>query len=236
MRSYRSLGGPFAERPVYSQQEIEDLCSDELRKANLYPAKPQAVRIERFIEKRFGVSPAYEDLPNGVLGFTRFGPKGVERIVVASSLTAAGGKVSDRRINTTLAHEAGHGLLQAHLFLFGAESASLFDGHVDAKSPKILCRQDGVPGNQKRTNYDGRWWEFQANLAIGALLLPRGLFDECVGSFLVETGSFGMRTLPRGARPKAVQSLSEVFDVNPVVARIRVDQIHPEKDGRQLTL
>jgi len=236
MKSCRALKGPFAERPVYSLQEIEEICSDELRKVNLYPTAPQPVRIERFIEKRFGITPKYESLPDGLLGFTKFGPKGVEEIVVADSLTDAGDKVSERRINTTLAHEAGHGLLQAHLFVPGIQSASLFDRDMDPQSPKILCRQDAVAGNQKHTNYDGRWWEFQANQAIGALLLPRPLVEKSLERLLASTGSFGIPKLPLQNREKAIKLMSDVFAVNPIVAQIRLNQIFPEKEGAQLTL
>jgi hypothetical protein len=221
---------------VYSLQEIEDICADELRKVNLYPTEPQPVRIERFIEKRFGVTPEYEDLPDGLLGFTKFGAKGVEKIVVSSTLTATGDKVSERRLNTTLAHEAGHGLLHAHLFVLGVESGSLFDGSVDSHSPKIMCRPDGVAGGEKRTCYDGRWWEFQANQTIGALLLPKPLVDKCLDPLLVAVGSFGMRMLRPQDRGSAVQLLSRVFDVNPVVAHIRMDQMYTKKDEAQLTL
>jgi len=236
MKTYRSSKGPFSERPVYSPQEIEDLCADELRKVNLYPSEPRAVRIDRFIEKRFGVSPAYEDLPDGLLGFTKFGPKGVEKIVVAKSLADDPNKVANRRINTTLAHEAGHGLLHAHLFALGAESASLFDGNVDSKSPKILCREDGIPGIQKRSNYDGRWWEFQANQTIGALLIPKTLAERCLDSTLTVAGSFGIRKLEAQNRARAIKLLSDVFNVNPIVAKIRVEQLFPEKQERQLTM
>ena len=236
MRSYRASKGPFAERPVYSLQEIEDICTDELRKVKLYPDKPQPVRIERFIEKRFGVTPVYEDLPDGLLGYTKFGQKGVEKIAASNALVANGDKVSERRLNTTLAHEAGHGLLQAHLFIPGMESSSLFDGDVDTKAPKILCRQDAVAGGQKRTNYDGRWWEFQANQTIGALLLPRPLVDKCLDSLLVGVGSLGVRKLMPPDREKAIRLLTDVFDVNPIVVRIRIEQMYSEKEDAQLTL
>src|SRR5260370_21211857 len=184
MKRGRWLEGPFVERPVYSLKEIEDICTDELRKVNLHLADTQPIRIERFIEKRFGVTPVYEELPAGVLGFTKFGPRGVEEIVIANNLTESGDEVSERRINTTLAHEAGHGLLQAHLFAVGMQSASFFNGDIDPESPNILCRHDAVPGSQKRTNYDGRWWEFQAHQAIGALLLPRRLVEKCLNGGL----------------------------------------------------
>jgi hypothetical protein len=81
MKTFRAKTGPFAEQPFYEPAEIESICSDELRKLNLYPSDPARIRIDRFIEKRFGVQPKYEDLPAGLLGFTRFGTKGVEEIV-----------------------------------------------------------------------------------------------------------------------------------------------------------
>jgi hypothetical protein len=236
MKTYRASQGPFAERPHYSPAEIENTCSDELRKAKLYPESPQPIRIERFIEKRFGVTPAYEELPDGLLGFTKFGPKGVEEIVVSKSLAESGDKVSDRRLSTTLAHEAGHGLFQAHLFALGSQPASLFGGGLASDSPKILCREDGIPGRQKTTAYDGRWWEFQANQAIGALLLPRPLVDVALEKLLSSVGSFGLRTLPAKNWIEGVKLLSEVFAVNPIVATIRLEQLYPRKRERQLTL
>jgi hypothetical protein len=64
-----------------------------------------------------------------------------------------------------LAHEAGHGLLHAYLFVLGETPLNLFDrdSQVDHK---ILCRD--VQGEERNSRaYDGRWWEFQANRAMG---------------------------------------------------------------------
>lgn len=69
MRTFRSKSGPFSERPHFEPNEIDQICSDELRKQGLFPNSPEAIRIDRFVEKRFGVVPHYEDLPAGVLGF-----------------------------------------------------------------------------------------------------------------------------------------------------------------------
>jgi hypothetical protein len=236
MKSYRTSKGPFAERPVYSLGEIEEVCSTELRKIGLFPDEPAPIRIERFIEKRFHTTPTYEELPDGLLGFTKFGPKGVERIVISRTLTVGRDRVSERRINTTLAHEAGHGLLHAHLFAANVQSAALFGGEVDPKSPKILCREDGAPAVAQPSRYDGRWWEFQANQAIGALLLPSALIEKALGKLLVTSGSFGVYVLPRQKRAEAERLLSQVFEVNPIVAKIRLDQLHPENQSGQLTL
>src|SRR5690242_15903667 len=105
MKTFRSRTGPFTEQPFYKQEEIENICSQELRKYNLYPSDPSPIRIDRFIEKRFGVQPAYEDLPTGLLGFTRFGRNGVEEIVVSKALDDEGTERAERRLRATLAHE-----------------------------------------------------------------------------------------------------------------------------------
>ena len=239
MRTYRAKGGPFSERPYYTDDEIDLICSDELRAVGLHPASPEPIRIERFIEKRFGISPQYDYLDESMLGFTRFGPKGVQAIVVSRSVSEEGTKVSERRLNTTLAHESGHGLLHAHLFVFGQPAGSLFEQKDSRSDPmRILCREDAVldmhrPGQK---SYTGRWWEFQANRAIGALLLPRRLVGQCLEEVLVVRGTFEGSVIPQERREHAILLLSEVFDVNPAVARIRVDALYAASQAAQLTL
>lgn len=236
MRTYRSQSGPFGERPYYSYEDIEKICVDELRKVGLYPTIPSPVRIDRFIEKRFKISPSYEDLGDQVLGYTKFGKNGVEAIAVSRSLEEENTKVAERRLRTTLAHEIGHGLLHAHLFVLGQQSKSLFGNALDETGLKILCRNEGIEGLQgkKKASYDGQWWEHQANLVIGPLLLPRSLVLVALEPFLAETGMMKMKTLDEIRRDEVISFLSEKFDVNPIVARIRVEQIFPKSN--QLTL
>lgn len=234
MKTYRSTTGPLRERPFYTFKEIEDTCADALRQVGLFPQKPEPVRIERFIEKRFGVRPEYRPLADGVLGFTRFGPKGVEEIVISADLVEQGNQSAERQANSTLAHEAGHGLFQGHLFVLGqVRIGSLFGSEVDEAVPKILCRN---PAPQGSLGYDRRWWEFQANQAIGALLLPRALAVQAVRPFLTPAGTLGQQRLEPMQRGQAAQHLAEVFDVNPAVARIRLDDLFPEAATGQLTL
>ncbi len=237
MKNLRRFG-PFAERPYFEPAEIEEICREALASVSLYPAEPSPVRIDRFIEKRFGIAPVYEELPKGVLGYTEFGPKGVQRIVISRALDDEGSQTAERRIATTLAHEGGHGLLHAHLFALGARGASLFGDEVDSLRPKIMCRQEGSPQQApvRGKRYDGRWWEFQANQAIGGLLLPRSLVERSLLSLTEETGSFGRRILQAARRDDAVRVLAEVFNVNPVVAGIRLDELYPTAGAAQLTL
>jgi hypothetical protein len=230
MKTFRSKSGPFSERPHFEPSEIDRICADELRKEGLYPSSPKAIRIDRFIEKRFNVVPKYEDMSDGVLGFTKFTKKGVEAIVIATALDAEKGKVADRRVRTTLAHEAGHGLLHAYLFALDEKPLHLFD--ADSHSDhQILCRD--VQGEEpKRRAYDGRWWEFQANHAMGGLLCPKMLVQEALKPFLVPTGSLGVMTLDEKRRDGVVRTLADIFDVNPIVARIRINELYPAETGQ----
>jgi hypothetical protein len=236
MKTFRSKTGPFREQPYYELRQIEGIAEDELRASGLYPSEPSPVRIDRFIEKRFKIQPNYSDLPDGLLGFTLFGAAGVEEIVVAKALDQEGTKPAERRLRTTLAHEGGHGLLHAHLFALGSSPASLFGDGMAADAPKLLCRDGGVSGVGKKSGYDGRWWEFQANQMMGALLLPQALVDKALDSLLITQGMLGTRILPPQNRESGVQLLSAVFDVNPIVARIRLDALRPPQNYQQLTL
>jgi len=236
MRTYHSTTGPFAERPYYKDEEIETICGDELRAVGLFPATPGPVRIDRFIEKRFEVTPRYEELGESVLGFTVFGAKGVLDVVVAKGLDEEGSRPAERRIRTTLAHEAGHGLLHAHLFLLGRGTRPLFGDFTDPDKPKVLCREVPVTAQFKKTGYDGRWWEFQANRTIGPLLLPRPLVQAALEPLLVPRGSLGSKGLESSRREEAVKTLTDLFNVNPVVARIRLEDFYPEREELQLRL
>jgi len=231
MKTIRSKSGPFSERPHFQPSEIDRICADELRKAGLYPASPQAIRVDRFVEKRFGVAAEYEELPAGVLGYTRFSKSGVEAIIISAALDAEKTKVAERRIRTTLAHEAGHGLLHAYLFALDNKPLHLFDAdsHTDHQ---ILCRD--ILGEERKTRaYDGRWWEFQANCAIGGYLLPNHLFRTACEKFLVPVGSLGMKEIPPEMREVAARELSEIFDVNPKVVSIRLDTLFPASSSQQ---
>ena len=223
MKNIRSRGGPFFERPHFTLIEIEQTCTDELKKVDLYPSAPQPVRVDRFIEKRFG-TPSYEELPDGILGLTRFGRSGVEQVIVAKALDDDPSEVAERRIRTTLAHEAGHCLMHAHLFALATPKANLFGDFSEPNRPKVLCRDETV--GEVGKNYSGQWWEFQANRAIGAFLLPTALVNQALDEFMTVSAA-GFRSFDQTRAGAAASRLVEVFDVNPVVARLRISQLFP---------
>lgn len=235
MKPQVGSGTRFSRRPYFTDAEIERTATEALDAVQLLPGSPQPVRIERFVEKRFGPCVRYDTLDHGLLGITVFGPNGVEEIIISRALSEESSAVSERRINTTLAHEAGHGLLHAQLFTPEIFSPSLFDAPADVTPIRILCREhDAVSLRQPR--YDGRWWEFQANRMMGALLLPLSLVRSCLGGTLVREGAFGQEFLPESARHEATRLLANVFDVNRIVARIRIQTLYPQTFDNQLTL
>ncbi len=237
MKSYPTHDGPFPERLYFTNREIEDICADELRRVGLMPQAPQPIRIDRFVEKRFRVVPTYQDLPVGLLGYTKFGRSGVQAIVVSKALADEGTKTSERRVNTTLAHESGHGLLHMQLFVFDTikGGARLITDDVDYGQRKIMCRPEAVDDGHATRRYDGRWWELQANRAIGGLLLPRHLVALALEPVTSVKGLLETRVLASEMRLNAVQVLVDTFDVNAAVARIRLGQLFPESAAAQLT-
>lgn len=232
MRTYRTSAGPFVERPFYSADEVERICVEALRLTDLLPKDPEPIRIDRFIEKRFKVVPEYKDLGTGVLGMATFGRNGVHGITVAQALDDEATVSSERRIRTTLAHEGGHGLLHTHLFAFADEK--LLFGEYTPSGPAVLCRD--INGTPNKSKYSGQWWEYQANMAMGSLLMPRALVIKATDKFLAQSGNMGLKELPRGMRPDAIVELSEIFDLNSIVVTIRLNEIFPETSSAQMVL
>lgn len=200
-----------------------------LESTGLLPSSPAPVRVERFVEKQFGLAVEYEPLAAGVLGCTVFEDGRVRRILVSERLDEDPSHVAERRLRTTLAHEAGHGLMHAALFNESYEP-SLFDSSEDVQGEKVLCR-DGEAGSR----YNGKWWEVQANMMIGPLLLPKPIALEALNPFTLESG-LGVRVLPADKRHAAYLELADIFNVNPVVAEIRLEGLFPLSSTDQLTL
>ena len=213
MREISSPKGPFRSRLFYTVDEIDQICGDALRQVGLMPQEPQEIRIERFLEKYFKVVPTYEDLEEGVLGGTFFADSGrVIRILISKQLT------QDIRLPSTLAHEGGHGLLHATLFI-DPQKASLFGR--GKSQPSIMCRSEDIRAVKKA--YDGKWWEWQANRAISGLLLPKKLVLRAIEEFLEKTPL--THRLPESNRQRAEKRTAEVFGVSIAVSRIRLEEM-----------
>ena len=235
----RARSGPFVEQHYYEDTAFEDMAMAELSSVGLLPEKPEPVRVDRFIERRFGVVPKYEDLPPGVMGFTKFGPSEIEAVIISRALSEEGRRSAERLINSTLAHEAGHMIMHKGLFTLQVREGtySLLPSDIDLEKGEIKCRSEIVEAGDKAEStkrYDGRWWEYQANQMIGTLLMPRPLVYEAVDPLLASQGLLGMKVLDDSRREDAARLLAETFDVNPAAARVRVAKLFPEIPEGQL--
>jgi len=218
-------------------QQVEKLCLHGLEQTALYPVAPEPIRVGRFVEKRFHLYLEYNPLPEGVLGYTLFDKTGPIKMVISESLGAKTDIVSRRRVNTTIAHEVGHCILHANLFKEGPPPQSLFPNNDEENRNKILCREEHVNNQDKKsTHYDGSWWEYQANMVIGALLLPKKLVLNCIQDYLIPNGTFGIPLLDLTHNDEMIKEISETFDVNPVVARIRIESMFTSNGKNQLSL
>ncbi len=233
MKEFRVTEGRFSLRLHYELKEIDQICIDALREAKALPTDPKAIEIDRFLESYWRVPLLYEDLGQDIMGSTVFNSMGaVTGFTVARWLDEEGTSRSERRLRSTLAHEGGHGLLHPRLFI--AESTpSLFGTDLGHNRPRnFMCRSSDVQPATGIPKYNGQWWEWQANRAIGSLLLPIPLVRKVVHPF-TEPTQFG-DILKESHRSKVVEELAEIFQVNPIVARIRLEETYPQDNHSKL--
>ncbi len=211
------------------------MCLEALE--SFLPARPEPIRIDRFIEKRFKCPLVYEPLPPGILGCTAFNKDGSVKAVFISAEIDDGQVSSERRIRSTIAHEAGHCLMHGSLFLESDSSQLLSSvtktsANIDFHQRKILCRPADIGPVRSQKAYAGQWWEWQANRAIGSFLLPQNLVRSLIDPMLSRSFVTGSPTLPQAARGQAEKLLAKTFEVNPVVARIRLSEMFPPQHGQ----
>lgn len=225
MRTYRTTVGTTDRRPYFSDEEFETTCTDELARVGLLPSRPEPIRIERFIEKRFDISPRYIELPDPLLGVTVFTCEGVKEILVTRALDEEGTQAGQRRARTTLGHEAGHGIFHLHLYALELEQRPLFEDVPGSSGLRVECKVDPTKMKTRIPGYSGDWKEFQANRAMSCLLMPRPLVQQAIAPFSLPVGKLG-RSRPDPAHlEEAARTLAETFDVNPQVARLRLDHL-----------
>ena len=165
MRKVPTPSGRFAFQLYFDDLgEIDEICLQALKKQSLLPPTPAPVRIERFVEKQFKTALRYEDLGPDNLGCTIFNSSGaVDAILVSRSLEEQNTTAARRRVRSTVAHEAGHGLLHGSLF-----SGDNFPDR-GKNQRRILCRSEDILV-ETESSYRGRWWEFQASTRTGRLV------------------------------------------------------------------
>lgn len=225
--------GPEGDQRIwYEAEEIEQIATEQLRRAELMPTLNQPVTdVERLIEVHLRAElDLYADLPDGVLGLTDFPTQGAPKVSIDSALTeardaegAAAGAVG--RWRATLAHEAAHIFL--HRYLFDPEMAQLA-GHSGIANPSegglMRCLYRDISSTTAEWNSVRRrpdWREVQANRAMAALLMPRRIFKRLA---LREIRELGLDTPPVAARNKErlTATLAELLQVSNQAVGIRL--------------
>jgi hypothetical protein len=123
--------------------------------------------FEHYIPKRFGIETAYEELSEGIHGYT---DPGRMRSVVALSLVDTEDEPTRRFGRSTIGHEIGHAVL--HTAQFNKKKAAARFLHDDAHVPSYLFRKDEL-----RAYESPEWqaWEF-----CKSIFMPRLATIEAV--------------------------------------------------------
>lgn len=225
MREYRGRDGK--EQFWIDVQDVERTMESELQRARLMPTEnAPVVDIERFVERHLKAElDLTADLDDGVLGETAFFADRSPKVQINRSLTE---QVIDDddcapgirgRWRATIAHEASHVLLHRHLVEFGSRTLNLFEEKLQARAPAHHRCNDRQVTYQRVV--DPR--EYQANLGMAALLMPRKLFVTLARQEMKALG-YGDQA-PAQIVERIVPQLAATLHVSKQAARIRFDTL-----------
>ncbi|MCL4808155.1 MAG: hypothetical protein KJ062_10250 [Thermoanaerobaculia bacterium] len=204
--------------PYLGAAKIDAICAALLRQTGDMPEEPGRIPVDLFIEKHFAFSVDFEEVRNP--GLTQFDVETGRpvRIVVQRALAEDVRISKQRRVQTMMAHEAGHAILHGHLH----RTASI--KRQELESPNAYCslRARWLSPACGACGVPGCFCEAQANAAIGGFLLPWSLFARARQIFEEEWA----RVAPPNAGGLECddfvdRSLADLFDVNPIVIRRR---------------
>lgn len=222
MKSYKHRSGE--QRLWFQEDEIETIAEDELRNAGLYPTPDNPVTdLERFVQRHLGADfDQFAALSPEVLGQTEFVPGKPPAIRINGDLTGSAFEDDDPlpwtkgRWRATVAHEAGHVLLHRGLFEVNLSQGELFCAGTQASSLMRCLKRD--VGYRSATS---DWREVQANKAMAALLMPRGLLRQVA---LAHPALQGIANDVGGdsSTDVVVGDLARAFEVSKQAASIRL--------------
>lgn len=224
---------PFPRKIFIPEKRIERACAEALESVKLMPTEAEPIRIDRFIEKFFGIDIDYDDLEErfeeGVMGACRFDRDGnVSAILVDRTLGEDDTQLGVRRERSTLAHEAGHGIFHGELFAekLQADEEIARNGFEDTVCRRgvfaegFACRGLGDAGDGRTRK---EWWEIQANMAMAALLLPRNLVDPLLRD-IVKPIKMAFGTTYTPDLDDACGGIADAFNVSVTMARYRIEK------------
>ena len=223
MSSGSHAAGPFCRRLYLHENHIERISREALASVELLPETPG-----RSASSVSSTSPSVSRKsmkrcrPTSWVAPSSPG-NGLRRIIVNRDLAEQDDPVSRLRVRSTLAHEAGHGIFHNQLFIEKLERDAMTrllddgEGLFDSVSAEgFMCRAEA--GMTEVPKFE--WWEYQANLAMAALLLPHHLVVEAARGHLPKvlsgTGAFETRVAA------AEREIASLFAVSRKMVSIRL--------------
>jgi hypothetical protein len=225
MKDTPASGGPFLRRRWFEEHEFDDIAKEALKRHGLLPKDPMPIEIELFVDMEFGFSYEFLDLGEDCLGLMKFGEKGPTNLCVHTKLDAPETPLVNRRCRSTLAHECGHGLLHADLFVELWEHKKRTNSFEDSR--RLITwreRNETIEGSFSKASPD--WWEYQADRMISALLLPLGPLRAALREWGL--GPVEMRSNGAWQDSGLHARLRDTFEVSLAVARIRLERLYSE--------
>ena len=231
MKEYRL---PSGERRVwYERSEIDRIMTDELARAGLLPNTSDdnvTVDIESFVEGHLHLPfDQYAELDSDTLGITRFLPGEHPKIEINRDLTSSAFDTDHvmpgtlGRWRATVAHEIGHVLLHRHLYEVDVMQPTLFPSKHEKSCPSsslMRCLKRDVGYCVSSSD----WREVQANMAIGALLMPKTIFSEVIAAE-EERLLLGPQPIQENSPQlqMLVSAVARRFTVSKAAARFRIE-------------
>lgn len=208
----------------YSDAELENKPTTQLKLAGLYPEKPGEVDVELFAEKIADV--AYADLPPGVHALTQFAYEGKPVILISNRVEEfENDEELFRRFKFNVAHECGHVIMQNELYRQACERA------IRARMRNSVSPSQGeAPARCRltflRVNAGYRWYEWQASTAGAHLLMPPEHLRYVIGQQLLEAAT---KTPTRFLSEYSLQyriehTVRSIFRVSKATAEIAVER------------
>ena len=238
MKEYRATNGET--RLWYEPSEIDTIMVSELISAKLMPKADTddlAVDVERFVQSHLKLRlDQYAELESHVLGITEFCKGESPKVSINRDLTGSALDEEDAtpgligRWRATVAHEAAHVLLHGYLFEVDPMQRGLFRSDVAPTRNQLLrCLKRDVGYRQQPSD----WREVQANMGMGALLMPKPVFVKAAQHAMDAIGIVDS-AIQAGSieHTRLVDQLARRFSVSGQAARIRLSAfgiVHAEE-------
>lgn len=217
--------GRFAERPFFTNDELEAECArlvdgfyrSKYRRRFAPPWDTEDLKT--LLEGNVRELDLYADLRglhgDDVEGATTFEPG--EEPVTEIEATLTNDERRENRLRTTITHEQTHVLLHRAVWEihWQQQSVSLFDGHGGARCG--VCRRETILGAPSQD-----WMEWQAGYGSGAILMLKDSMVEVVRDYRKANAKVGAIRQGSEDERRLVDMVMNRFQVSEDAARVRL--------------